>query len=170
MPEAIVVPNANMASSGEFPVNPLSVYAVHSFENDSSYQAGLSTLYSSGALDGLSGEDKEDFLRRSRVFYFNQAYGCNVSESDAKQVEEDHTYAHSTPEATVIQDQEVSPSIPESPRTLTFAELQSLVEQGKTDEIPNNKHIPDTINVAAAPSQSNAPQRKKPWEFPLQSE
>ena len=47
----------------------------------------------------------------------------------------------------MIQDQEVSPSIPESPRTLTFAELQSLVEQGKTDEIPNNKHIPDTINV-----------------------
>ena len=59
----------------------------------------------------------------------------------------DRVYAHSTPEATVIQDQEVSRSIPEVPRTLTFAELQSLIEQGKIDEIPNNKHIPDTINV-----------------------
>ena len=38
-------------------------------------------------------------------------------------------------------------SIPEDPRTLTFEELQSLIEQGKMDEIPNNKHIPDTINV-----------------------
>ncbi|SRR5258707_10929609 len=67
--------------------------------------------------------------------------------SDAVYFSEGHTYAHSTPEATVTQDQEVSPSIPEALRTLTFAELQSLIEQGKTDQIPNNKHIPDTINV-----------------------
>jgi hypothetical protein len=59
----------------------------------------------------------------------------------------DRAYTHSTPEATVIENQEVSQSIPEAPRTLTFAELQSLIEQGKMDEIPNNKHIPDTINV-----------------------
>ncbi|KAF8497538.1 hypothetical protein F5888DRAFT_1613658 [Russula emetica] len=150
-------------------VDPLTVYETHSFETDTSYQAGLSTLYSSGALDELPDEAKEDFLRRSRVFYFNQAYGCNISESDAKQVEGDRTYAHSTPEATVIQDQEVSPAIPEASRTLTFAELQSLIEQGKMDEIPNNKHIPDTINEAV-PSQSSAPQRKKPWEDPSQSE
>lgn len=32
-------------------------------------------------------------------------------------------------------------------RALTFAELQALVEQGKTDDIPNNKHIPDALNV-----------------------
>jgi hypothetical protein len=62
---------------------------------------------------------------------------------------EDRIHAHSTPEATVTQNQVVSPSMPETPRTLTFAELQSLVEQGKTDEIPNNKHIPDAINVVS---------------------
>ena len=64
---------------------------------------------------------------------------------------EDRTHAHSTPEDTVTQNQEVSPSTPasETPKTLTFAELQSLVEQGKTDEIPNNKHIPDSINVVS---------------------
>ncbi len=67
--------------------------------------------------------------------------------SDATHFLGDRAYTHSTPETTVIQDQEVSPSIPEAPRTLTFAELQSLIEQGKMDEIPNNKHIPDTINV-----------------------
>lgn len=90
--------------------------------------------------------------------------------SDATHFLGDRPYAHSTPEATVIQqDQEVSPSIPKAPRTLTFAELQSLIEQGKMDEIPNNKHIPDTINEAV-PSHSSAPQRKKPWEVPSHSE
>jgi len=107
--------------------------------------------------------------------------------SDVIHLSEDRTYARSSPEVTTTEDQEVSPSIPEAPRILTFAELQSLIEQGKTDEIPNNKHIPDTINVlisysiltyfgpqcsrqVAAPSQSNAPQRKKPWEVLLQSQ
>jgi len=68
--------------------DPLAVYAAHSFADDQSYQvsycregnmpqadsskAGLSALYSSGALDDLAGEAREDFLRRSRVFYFNQ--------------------------------------------------------------------------------------------------
>lgn len=33
-------------------------------------------------------------------------------------------------------------------RVLTFAELKSLIEQGKTDNIPNNKIIPDTLNVS----------------------
>jgi len=78
----------NMAM-GESHVDPLVVYAAHSFTDDQAYQvsrlssrkhipqadsskAGLSSLYSSGALDELSGDAKEDFLRRSRVFYFNQ--------------------------------------------------------------------------------------------------
>ena len=76
-----------------------------------------------------------------------RAYGCNTSESDAKvdtawtrtpisQDSGDRAYAHSTAGATIIQDQEVSLSVPEA-----FAVLQSLIEQGKTDEIPNNKHI-----------------------------
>ncbi|KAG8215965.1 hypothetical protein J3R82DRAFT_7947 [Butyriboletus roseoflavus] len=33
-------------------------------------------------------------------------------------------------------------------RVLTFSELKSLIEQGKTDNIPNNKIIPDTLNVS----------------------
>lgn len=32
--------------------------------------------------------------------------------------------------------------------TLTFAELRALIEQGKTDGIPNNKLIPNTLNVS----------------------
>ena len=32
-------------------------------------------------------------------------------------------------------------------RVLSFAELKELIEQGKTDQIPNNEHIPDDLNV-----------------------
>ncbi|KAH9035012.1 hypothetical protein EDB85DRAFT_949862 [Lactarius pseudohatsudake] len=137
----------------------LATYAGYSFADDQSesYQAGLSTLYASGALDGLSDETKEDLLRKSRVFYFNQAHGCNISESDAKQLEvEGRRSASEVPTA-------------QAARTLTFAELQALIDQGKTDEIPNNKHIPDALNDAA-PSQSSAPQRRKPWEVASQAE
>lgn len=54
---------------------------------------------------------------------------------------EERACAHSNLDADTAQDQ------PAVPKTLTFAELQTLIEQGKTDEIPNNKHIPDAINV-----------------------
>lgn len=33
-------------------------------------------------------------------------------------------------------------------RVLTFSELKSLIEEGKADNIPNNKIIPDTLNVS----------------------
>ena len=35
----------------------------------------------------------------------------------------------------------------EEPQTLTFAQLKALIEQGRTDEIPNNKVIPDILSV-----------------------
>lgn len=157
-------------ATNESKADPLAAYAGYSFADDQSYQAGLSTLYTSGALDGLSDEAKEDLLRKSRVFYFNQVHGWNLSESDAKQLEGvggDRTPSDiisSSADRRSIPD--ATGAVPEGPvaaRTLTFTELQALIEQGKTDEIPNNKHIPNTLNDAP-PSQSSAPQRKKPWE------
>lgn len=53
-------------------------------------------------------------------------------------------------------------------RMLTFAELTMLIQQGKTDNIPNNKVIPETLNDAP-PSTSIALVRKKPWEVDSQS-
>lgn len=32
-------------------------------------------------------------------------------------------------------------------RTLSFAELTELIQQGKTDQIPNNRDIPNELNV-----------------------
>lgn len=67
-------------------------------------------------------------------------------------------------------------------RVLTFAELKELIETGNVDKIPNNKIIPERLNVShldiafiaelvtpclqdAAPSESTATARKKPWEI-----
>jgi len=76
-----------------------------------------------------------------------------------------------------------TPAVDES-HTLTFAELKDLIEQDKTDQIPNNRHIPEAINVNlsflsilftfyrfnqdAPPSESTVPSRKKPWEFAVE--
>ena len=35
-------------------------------------------------------------------------------------------------------------------RTLTFTELKELIESGKTDQIPNNRHIPNDLHVCIA--------------------
>ena len=39
-----------------------------------------------------------------------------------------------------------SPATDEN-RVLTFAELKELIESGNMDKIPNNKIIPETLNV-----------------------
>jgi hypothetical protein len=35
----------------------------------------------------------------------------------------------------------------DEPRILTIAELQVLIESGREDQIPNNKFIPEALNV-----------------------
>ena len=47
-----------------------------------------------------------------------------------------------------LTEQQYQQAVGEEAHTLTFAELKALIEQGKTDGIPNNKLIPDTINVS----------------------
>ena len=37
--------------------------------------------------------------------------------------------------------------VPGEPRALSFAEIKELIEQGKTDQIPNNRVIPDELSV-----------------------
>ena len=41
----------------------------------------------------------------------------------------------------------LDPSTQDEPRILTFAQLKALIEQGRTDEIPNNKVIPNVLSV-----------------------
>jgi len=51
-------------------------------------------------------------------------------------------------EPTCVCDINLPSDAPRSePRVLTFTELKDLIEQGKTDQIPNNRVIPDGLNV-----------------------
>lgn len=52
----------------------------------------------------------------------------------------------------------------DSARTLTFTELKALIEQGKTESVPNNRLIPNVLNDAP-PSENIVQIRKKPWEM-----
>jgi hypothetical protein len=78
-------------------------------------------------------------LNKSKVETTSKGYFRHIS--DITSFSEARAYADTA------RDQPPAPVTPEIPKTLTFAELQALIEQGKTDEIPNNKHIPDAINV-----------------------
>jgi hypothetical protein len=68
--------------------------------------------------------------------------------SDAASFSAERSRNHSTIESAVAHRSATSAVRAETPRTLTFAELQTAIEQGKTDDIPNNKDIPDVLNVS----------------------
>jgi hypothetical protein len=87
-----------------------------------------------------------------------RAHGCSISESDAKQIEgvgvgdnrapwQISDMVSSSADRFVPEATDPPPEVPVAARTFTFTELQALIEQGKTDEIPNNKQIPDALNV-----------------------
>jgi hypothetical protein len=44
---------------------------------------------------------------------------------------------------------DISETSANEPRVLTFAELKELIQQGKTDQIPNNRIVPEGLNVGA---------------------
>jgi len=87
--------------------------------------------------------------------------GQSISDEDARTVEEAMFSSDVAPPDVSSLQTDVREE--DAPRTLTFNELKELIEQGKTDNIPNNKLIPDILNEAA-PSESKAPIRAKPWE------
>ncbi|PPQ99303.1 hypothetical protein CVT24_009171 [Panaeolus cyanescens] len=119
---------------------------------------GLQSIISSGTIDINAPENvREDMIRRTRVFYFNQTTGSNISMEDAARVELGFTQ-------TAAQ----QPPETDETRVLSFAELKELIESGNVDKIPNNKIIPEAINDAP-PSESVTPARKKPWEIAAQA-
>jgi hypothetical protein len=71
-------------------------------------------------------------------------------------MDEARNYEHSLRESTGI-DPISAPSLVVAPvsdetRVLTFGELQELIETGKVDQIPNNKIIPEALNVSVVKS------------------
>ena len=53
-----------------------------------------------------------------------------------------------TSPASPIQDSTTETETDDSTRVLSFAELKELIESGRVDKIPNNKHIPNKLNVS----------------------
>lgn len=97
-------------------------------------------------------------LRLSRVFYFNKVTGNSITFEDALSFE--------SSARSVAHEQRDGKATGEEAPTLSFAELKELIEQGKTEGIPNNKLIPDVLNDAP-PSEYTGQIRKKPWETQL---
>ncbi|KAG6865603.1 hypothetical protein C0991_001027 [Blastosporella zonata] len=148
--------------SAPSPSFPLDVYISYPFDSDETYQQGLASLIAGGTLGGdLTTEEKEEMMRRTRVFYFNRVTGNALS------VEEVRVYESSRNQPQPNDDTGAA-NASEETRVLTFAELQELIESGKVDQIPNNKVISERLNDAP-PSESTAPARKKPWEVESES-
>jgi len=129
------------------------------FSTDQEYQAGLQSILSSNAFENKTGAEKEDTLRLSRVFYFNKVTGSSVTLEDALSFETSNRIVGTDR----LAEQQYQQAAGEEVRTLTFAELKALIEQGKTDGIPNNKPISNALNEAP-PSENTGQIRKKPWE------
>ncbi|KAI0088308.1 hypothetical protein BDY19DRAFT_994216 [Irpex rosettiformis] len=146
--------------------NPaLEQFKMHDFDADESYQGGLRGMISSGALEGKTENEKNAWLLQTRVFYFNHMNNAGLTIEEAVTAtavgEENNGPSNATPSSD-----ERSSTIPKpdnEPRTLSFAELKELIEQGKTDQIPNNRVIPNELSTEL-PSESKATVRKKPWE------
>ncbi|KAF7319557.1 hypothetical protein HMN09_00295300 [Mycena chlorophos] len=156
----------------------LEQYASFPFDDDDEYQNGLDSLIAGGVLDNNPPEDiKQEILRRTRVFYFNQVTNQELSLDAVREYELAHAAVPAAPprpepepEApapvpppTAIPNGAMTDASDSEPVVLSFAQLKALIEAGKEDEIPNNKVIPDGLNDEA-PSMSAAPVRRKPWE------
>ncbi|OJA16546.1 hypothetical protein AZE42_00643 [Rhizopogon vesiculosus] len=132
------------------------------FSSDEVYQQGLADLLARDVLNERSEIEKAEIILQMQLFYFNRVTGQNLTAKDIRSHQDAADPSNFTetmnvpPSSSNYQDRETRP--------LTFAELKALIEQGKTDSIPNNKVIPDTLNDAP-PSTSIAPVRKKPWEL-----
>lgn len=104
---------------------------------------GLADLFSRDALRGRSEVEKAEIVLQTQLFYFNRVTGQNLTAEDVRSHQDradPRTFTETAPSSSSYLDRENRP--------LTFAELKTLIEEGKTDSIPNNKDIPDTLNVS----------------------
>ncbi|KAI1790101.1 hypothetical protein LXA43DRAFT_1018334 [Ganoderma leucocontextum] len=141
--------------------DPLGRFASYPFADDAEYQQGLIGILSSGSLEGKSEEEREELILRSQVFYFNRVSGAPLDLDAARAFRTGCKLGIGfapTPAAPAPHLQ-----AEDQKQTLTFAQLKELIEQGKTDEIPNNKLIPNVLS-SETPSESKTSVRKKPWE------
>ena len=135
-------------------------------------------MLQNGVLEGKNDDEKEAFLLNTKLFYFNRfaairkchdflLTACRMTGSsltpedvraqNARQVDGSTSTASlnerlqpSTAQTSHLEQRESSASSASSsePRPLSFAEIKELIEQGRTDQIPNNRVIPDELSVS----------------------
>ncbi|KAF8128923.1 hypothetical protein EV363DRAFT_385849 [Boletus edulis] len=151
-------------AGGEHQQRVLDQFNSFPFSSDEAFQQGLSGILAHQSMNQMSDSQKSELILKTKIFYFNRVTGHNVSLEDGDTADLNRFRIHSGNECSQI------PLGAEhgEMRILTFAELKSLIEQGKTDNIPNNKIIPNILNDGV-PSESIAALRRKPWEFAGQS-
>ncbi|XP_006455203.1 hypothetical protein AGABI2DRAFT_75362 [Agaricus bisporus var. bisporus H97] len=166
-----------MSSSSESrpaTINPLEQFTSYPFDTDQTYQQGLASILAGNALsDNSSSDERDELLRRIRVFYFNKTTGNSITIDEVKAYEQSlnqqdlELESLSPPSTGPVAATTTVPTpsqTTEDTKILSFAEIKELIEAGRLDEIPNNKIIPDSLNDET-PSASIVPARKKPWEI-----
>jgi hypothetical protein len=113
---------------------------------------GLADVLAHGALSGKTDAEKAETILRTQLFYFNRVAGQNLTVEDVRSHQ--NTVDSQNPiEAMDLSPPSANPGDSET-RLLTFAELTLLIQQGKTDNIPNNKVIPEMLNVSLSSDQT----------------
>ncbi|KAH7929301.1 hypothetical protein BV22DRAFT_1003144 [Leucogyrophana mollusca] len=153
------VPEPSHLGSGITSDSVLRRFFSYSFSSDECYKQGLAGILTPDVLRGKSDAEITELVRRAKVFYFNRTFEQNLTLEDVDTYQQALGINDAVPGSgeLSITYQEVETPV------MTFAELKTLIEQGRTGDIPNNRFIPESLNTAP-PSQSTAPARKKPWE------
>ncbi|KAF8153017.1 hypothetical protein B0H34DRAFT_721842 [Crassisporium funariophilum] len=127
------------------PSNVVEAYGSYPFDSDETYQQGLASILAGGALNiSSSSEVQEEMLRQTRVFYFNKITGSVITMDEARACDQKHA-GNALPMSTGAS-QDINGD--DETRVLTFAELKEMIETGNVDKIPNNKIIPEGLNVS----------------------
>ncbi|KAJ3557615.1 hypothetical protein NM688_g1379 [Phlebia brevispora] len=145
------------------------------FDTDEVYQVlmkqGIAGIINNAGFSDRTESQQEHIILSSKVFYFNRISDQSITVEDVLRARNAGQDSHAP--RNEVTSQGADPSRPTEDggvaetRILSFAELKALIEQGKTDEIPNNRVIPDVLNNET-PSESRAAIRRKPWEMGAQ--
>lgn len=99
----------------------------------------ITRLFALGLRSGFASRSISHFPKPPRVT------GNSITLEDASSFESSTRLVDSNRRAEPEQQQQ---AVAEDVHTLSFAELKALIEQGKTEGIPNNKLIPNVLNVS----------------------
>jgi hypothetical protein len=117
---------------------------------DTLSQKGLEAILSKRDESNPDAQAMSAIVRQAKVFYFNQYVSSYcVTQFIAKRLAASVTGNNITAEEVQAYEKARPAESSAEKRILTFAELQQLIEAGKLDEIPNNKHIPDGLSVSS---------------------